>query len=421
MASPLGRCYPHPPATGFFSACLLAVLACLLPVSASAQPIDAPSQQPTAELQGMVDDLGWQLAQSFRGSGPEFNKRYEQLRLALEAWRASPRSSDDYALMQAWLEKAIRVSLPGTRRSLPAPPKFGVHRAIATRPSTEPAATETLPAPAPEHTAQTPPGNQPPAIEQQPAPRQPSTGQPNTGQLSTGQLSTEQPSTGPEVAQSNIEQPSPRVEIAATPPRAEPQAETRVPPPAPAPVETTQPSLRRHPAAATLSWSDPFVDDPLPNNQNSATRVATRQPTTGRTTRLKPVGNSVAGEVKMNLSELSARVRGYRQGLDFVEAELIGSGDATAFKLAGLVRELQSLADQRDLLELYYAGLSELERAAMPDLPSPRAAYRLVASRADDRQATIENATSSSADAERAVLTGVGRKLRQLVEKASGQ
>lgn len=366
------------------SAFLIAASTILLPPAvmneahAQSEPLSA-----TAQMQSSVDDLALQLRLTFRGRKSEFDARYATLAEALERWNQSSRTDADMRTMQSWLDDATRASIPGSGRRMPQPPSFEIA-------SSSPPAIESLPS-----------GTEPAGVvydgDYQNQPQEVIQSEP-AGPALNDPLAESAPS---ESLIEVIPEPTQASEPASVV-QSEPQTDVSQQP---------QPSqaAKRHPGSAPINWSgadwsDPFVDDPLPQNPNS--RIA-------RTTRFKPASSSTPA-VKVNLTELSARIRGYRRALSFIEADLMVAENATGFRLAGILRELDAAQTQRELLEMYLAGLSEIERMAVPDLPPSSEVLRLVKQRTEERRQALSGTTGAAAEAEAAVLDGLDRKLGQL-------
>lgn len=207
---------------------------------------------------------------------------------------------------------------------------------------------------------------------------------------------------------------SPRTQVADAAPRADrPAAPTRPPQ---RPTRAAQPPARPdtpdwddHPAMAELAWGNPFQDDPPRDAAPGDTRVASRR----AVDRFKPVVNAPA-DVKLDLAALAERVRGYNARLRELEGVLAGSRNPSAFRIAAVVRDLDDLSERREFLGLYLAGLSARESSSVPPLGSAESALRLTADAAERRAGEIQGAASESADAERAVLAAVSRKLKDL-------
>ncbi len=67
--------------------------------------------------------------------------------------------------------------------------------------------------------------------------------------------------------------------------------------------------------------------------------------------------------VMVNLVELNAQIRGYHEGLDEIDAQVIAKqGQLSEGEVALLVGKLEQLAAQHEFVRLYYDGLSKSER-----------------------------------------------------------
>lgn len=301
-------------------------------------------------LQKNVDNLAFQMSLTFKGNAAEHSRRYDMLSDVLSAWNNSARTDEDFQRMEAWLLASLQASMPGAVMSLPEAPVFSEEIA---------AAPITVESGQPYHDAETVPGHS------------------VASQHSSG-------ASGKQISSPAV-MPQPAVVASDSPAESEREETPQVPP-----------SLDQHPAAAKLVWGDPFVDDPLPR-------------TAMWTTRRKP-----AVRVSLNVAELQARVNGYRRGLDFLEAELIAEPNASAFRLAGLTREVESLVSERSLLELYMASVPSVERAMLGKLPTADQALALLRSRTEDRLLSVSDSSDRSAEAERAVIDGLEHKLNTL-------
>jgi len=165
-------------------------------------------------------------------------------------------------------------------------------------------------------------------------------------------------------------------------------------PPSPKPLPSIEPRIEKpkarivqrvekekdfwtdHPATQDLPdefWpDDPFRDDPLPSQAlpSQSTPVASHVSQT-----------SDARSVRINLAELAARIRGYREELRNMEARLMDPSQSTAVELSRLSAELDELVDHRQLLDLYLESLSPAERISLPPLPSADPVLQLLAQR----------------------------------------
>jgi hypothetical protein len=101
-----------------------------------------PSASQSAGLQQLVQELSAQLWFSYRGRIPEHRLRHAQLAEAIEAWNASSQNAADRQVMTTWLLDAMRTSMPGSKKPMPATPKF----TGSTEASTLPEPSESQPA-----------------------------------------------------------------------------------------------------------------------------------------------------------------------------------------------------------------------------------------------------------------------------------
>ncbi|MEM9187257.1 MAG: hypothetical protein AAGB00_12260 [Planctomycetota bacterium] len=360
---------------------------------AAASPLAAQSMSPAAgaaapadvaALQSLVTDLALQIQLTTRGQATVRGARYGQLAAALASWNASRQSTADAVHMERWLRSAIRASMPGSATPMPAPPIFSAKpEAPAASPTPTASASgdaaESLPSPKtlPAAIADATPASV------APTPRRP---------VGVASEPTAVDDLFSDLAPSNEQTSELDASIGGLSEPEGPTADKRDPL-----------ALEAHPASAGLAWGDPFVDDePAP--------VTADEPA-GRTVRMKP---ATAPQVAIDYAELAARATGYRRGLDFVEAELIAKPDASAFQLAGLARELESLQAERALIELYAAGAPREQRGKIGELPEAMGVIKMLKSHAADRSKRVANVASRGADAERAILAGLTRKIDEL-------
>jgi hypothetical protein len=66
--------------------------------------------------------------------------------------------------------------------------------------------------------------------------------------------------------------------------------------------------------------------------------------------------------VRVNVRELNARINGYHQELGEIEAATVVEGKVAAVQLNEMVAKLETLAGQYQLVQLYYAALTDAER-----------------------------------------------------------
>ena len=87
-------------------------------------PVLAQTNTPPSKLQSLVNDTAKQLHLSYRHNLTQSHARYEQVRLAIAAWKAATRNDANDQLLAQWLRHAIRNSMPGSHVPLPAIPEF---------------------------------------------------------------------------------------------------------------------------------------------------------------------------------------------------------------------------------------------------------------------------------------------------------
>ncbi len=316
----------------------------------------------SGELQQLVDALGDQIdmQRSFNRAKAEASRA--RLRQAIQAWQKAARTDNDFELMRIWLEQALQASLAGSRMPLPPVPSF-------TRPE-----VARTPAPAPTSIEPTSPG----------APARPP----------HARVTEELPVAAPEP-------PAERPPVAATRPSRSPSRRTTT-------DEATPDSpWARHPAATPIALGDPFVDDPLPQQPEVAPAVATTpnrvvepkpsqtavdplqnarvvlRPTTTETTRDED-------SVGINLAALAARIRGHDRGLRGIEARLIANPNLAIEDLLLLTKELETLAEQRKLIDLYVEALNPAERARVAPPESAEPLKRMIGERANRLRPTAQ-------------------------------
>lgn len=340
----------------------------------------------TAELQAKVERVVKHLnlrRDAMVITHAERQTLVRQLGEALDAWNASQRTDAQAVQMEAWLDQVIRSSMLGAGHPWPDAPPFD-----AWLPMPE-AEDRELPTPKPDAI---PTPAAPPATPAASAAPHSSLSQPER------LLSPSAPGESlPPVPDTPIEQAS-KATIALAPPAHPPSAtETR--------NETeTRAAWSDHPAATEIDWGDPFAnEEPLARSAPS-----TRQ----REQRLKPVSQSRA--VKIDLLELSSRAAGHNAKLRELEGVLLGSRDLTAFRLAAIVRDLDELRDHQAFLGLYIAGLTREEKLLGPRLDSPLPLLRSLDRAIDVRSENLRGDNSNQADAERAILSALRKKMAEL-------
>jgi hypothetical protein len=86
--------------------------------------------------------------------------------------------------------------------------------------------------------------------------------------------------------------------------------------------------------------------------------------------------------VGINLAALAARIRGHDRGLRGIEARLIANPELPIEDLLLLAKELETLADQRKLIDLYVEALNPAERARVTPPESAEPLKKLISERA---------------------------------------
>jgi hypothetical protein len=350
--------------------CLALTMAMLL----GTNPANAASTERTAQLQRQVQQVIEHMRlrrETMLSSEAQLAQRYALLGAALEAWNQSDRTDADADLMQGWLDQAIASSALGGQRTMPELPTFPQREAI--------------PAPVAKASPENPTGPVP------------------TDADAPAYAAQYEPYDSFEAAAAPQEQPdveSPPAVVAASPTKT---IATKPVAPAPETPKTPDRGWASHPAS-DIDWGDPFVDDPLASDALSTTAQTTK--------RFKPVTGD--RQVKIDLLELSSRVAGHNARLRELEGRLVGARQMNAFRLAALLRDLDDLQEQRAFLQLYLAGLSAEETSIGPELASAEPLVRLATSAVTQRQEDLEGDEGSQAEAERAILTSLSRKLQDL-------
>jgi hypothetical protein len=99
------------------------IMRIVLPVLVLALATPAAAQ-PSARLQLLVNDTVAQLQLAYRHNATEQRRRYDQLSTTVDAWRDAKRSDANNRLLEDWLRRAIRSSMPGSQAPLPPTPRF---------------------------------------------------------------------------------------------------------------------------------------------------------------------------------------------------------------------------------------------------------------------------------------------------------
>jgi len=335
---------------------------CALTSIALAASTKAESPRSTSDPSSLAAELNAELQLVYRDSLPEFTRRSEQLRHAIDAWNASPKSAANQSQITAWLHDAIHVSMPGSAKPLPPLPIFANAETKAEGPS---AAQSVL-------------------VAKPVAPR-PSTDKPP---------------------------------VAAPPLTSEPSPAKTVERDAPKEASAAQDSnefWKAHPELgdlpADLTKSDPFQDDPSPDRAGTAdTQPIPASPKPAATE------SSTPDSVHIRLDELGPRIQGYEMALRGIDAKLIADHPSTA-ELVELSGKLDQLVEQQQFLSLYVGSLTPEEQRSVPILRGFDATTRLLAQRVAERQAAIRgNGSTSDSPAsrkERETLDQLASALKQ--------
>ncbi|QDU90789.1 hypothetical protein Pla175_42020 [Pirellulimonas nuda] len=336
----------------------LLLLLALSAVMGAWAPAPALAQSPQRSvLQQLAGDISAQLDLRYPTSGGEKQAGRDRLAEAIDLWNASPKSDADAQVMERWLLDALRASMAGSKKPMPAPPEFSQKQIAAAPLAPEPIAeptpiTEPAPAPMPRSVAS--------QVDPTPAP-------------------------APVTPQPALRPARPELPVVAS---------------------------NEHPAAARINWSDPFRDDPFRDDPVAVASAPIERPAQ-RQTRLKPeLPPRPRGSV--DLRELSARVRGLSQGLAAIDARLSDQRPPSAFELAGLVRDLEQLSSEDRFLRLYLNGLTTSEAREVGHRPDMRQTIDRLGDRVKQRQADLAEAQGEQSLAERDILTALAVKLDEI-------
>jgi len=368
---------------------LIAVLAVLGGVVAA--PAAAQSDR-SSELQQLVTDLDYQLKLVAQFDRLASDKRRAQLAAAIERWNDSPRGEADFQVMQQWLKRAIRASMPGLPKDAPHLPEF---------PQPELSEPELLETELLEPVAKSPAVE--PDVEakpQSPKTVAPKTVAPEPEAIASPSVALPKP--GEAVKKSAPRALAKRVpQFKNVPRQTKPEA---IAPPAPA--KTFSPPVVKRSPRPENELGNPFVDDPIEPSPAAVAGTSPRgtasrgtasrgtasrgtasrgtAPATSPTPRvvMRPAGLSTSvsksSQVRVNVAELGARVRGYVQGLRRVEAQLVASPRMSIEELLLVAQELQQLANQRGFVSLYLDGLAGDDSILPAELPTLEAAKAMV-------------------------------------------
>jgi len=313
---------------------ITAILSTLVAIAILAAGVTAhQSRAPLDELERLEADLQFQLDWAFRHDTKERSRRLARLEETLDAWRASPRSEEDRKLLATWLLESTIRSMPGTTKPLPTVPQFGKPTVVALA---EPIAAQL------EESKVEQPKSIEKAIEKK------------TVQMTAVAADIRQQAT-----------------LLTTPTNHDVAVLGEIP-------EKTA-----HKASSIVSPEhnvvvlDEVADGTAnlvliaePNNaqpENSLAKLPQISPPEMGTVKVDPPKEEMPSKryeepVRINLTELAARIAGYHASLDQIETELLFAKSPDLNFLEKRVKELRALTRDFRFVKLYYAALSEKER-----------------------------------------------------------
>ena len=169
------------------------------------------------------------------------------------------------------------------------------------------------------------------------------------------------------------ENAAPRAEIAAEQPTvaANPEpAPTLKVPAAIAPIRVESPPKENEAAPA---------EEPAPELSAIVRNVALTAAETTPAPSDPPSAAEPSAPVSINLAELNARIRGYHDGLDEIDAAIVAAGDDRSLALATrLTRQIEQLAGQQRFAQLYFDSLTDRERLFVVEPRSMQETIELV-------------------------------------------
>ncbi len=300
---------------------ITAIVSTLMAIAILAAGVTAQhSRAPLDELEQLESDLQFQLDWAFRHDSKERSKRIALLEETIEAWQSSPRSEKDQKLLASWLLESTIRSIPGTTKPLTEVPEFGRPAVVVVAKPfvTEPVKMESA----------------------------------GIGPIMTESTKTESVDTKP--AESGV------VQVKPSKPVAEPVTE--------AIVNTVTETPKTHPVNDNLaaivptaifrsvasSTEDLFKDSPKDIPQVDAPQIEPPQ--------LDETAEPTEKTIRINLTELAARVAGYHEELDLIETSLLLANSPDIDFLEKQVKELDDLTRDFRFVELYYKALSEEEQ-----------------------------------------------------------
>lgn len=269
---------------------------------------------PRGELTQLESDLRLQLDMAFRHDTNQLDARVDRLNGVLTDWKQSTQSGEDRQRLVLWLRSAIRRSMPGSNQPLPLAPQFSSPEPVVAKVSAGTFAVESAAAvePANPTTSNNEPSFHSPVQEVQ-------TGIARMAESTTADVPT-----------------APAVDVV-----------TRKATAGAAPSQPAMSTAKVLTASAKpLSVSSGAFLQRTSSQQKAVRQKAVqRQPT-----------------VYVNLSDLAARIAGYHDSLDEVEAALFRLPNQNLAAAQQPLRKLQQLASDYHFVKLYYDTLTEQER-----------------------------------------------------------
>ncbi|MBA3482500.1 MAG: hypothetical protein H0T51_11855 [Pirellulales bacterium] len=321
----------------------------ILGVVVTAQPTRTSSSDRLVRLES---DLRYQLELGSRVDPAAFAQRTKSLDAALDAWRKSPQSTQDFEVMRGWLREALVKSLPGEEGEWPEGPKFSL--AAEVRVVRKEVVDEDERSQASGDRGQ---GNATVAEEVKP------------------------------VAEAGVAQP----QVAKTQSKAAPKTVAAKPitaRPAVAPPVVTKQNPQRAPNVDVAKRAAPTVAEAAGVYKGVKAELVGAKPPLGRElgaerqaadSRAVKVEAAKPAPVAVNLAELNARVGGYHEGLREIEAAVVaGREEMTVGQVAMLVGQLEQLAGHCQFVQLYYDSLTRDERTSVTEPRSMAETVKLV-------------------------------------------
>ncbi len=303
--------------SAFTSERITAIVSTLMAIAILAAGVTAQqSRAPLDELEQLESDLQFQLDWAFRHDSKERSRRIAWLEETITAWHESPGSEEDRKLLASWLLESTIRSMPGTIKPFPSVPEFSRPMVVA---AAEP-------------------------IETLPAERTPSVTKP---------AATETAKTEPVVGKILKSTPSKIVDV-------QPTETVEILAPATTPVDDNEAALVAIASAVanaqpTAKSNDGPFADPVRETKLAA-------PPQDEATQIVESVEPSGKPVRINLTELTARIAGYHEGLDQVETALLLASSPDLDFLEEQVQKLDELMRNFRFVELYYKALSEQEQ-----------------------------------------------------------